>query len=187
MRITILTALLSLLAICACSKENGNGTSDGGDNTGALENKFINRCNFESVWFTFHPTQMNYDIVANPVKDKVNGTRKCAKAVSTGGNDEFVWCDPMPRKLDFTRNAPIFKMKVLSPRAGTKVSFKIEHPNDWALKPLTVNDVVTKKAGEWEELVFDFTNQNLFADFVLYVCLNGSLKRTCAKLRIIAF
>lgn len=171
MRITILTALLSLLAICACSKENGNGTSDGGDNAGALENKFINRCNFENVWFTFHPTQMNYDIVTNPVKDKVNGTRKCAKAVSTGGNNEFVWCDPMPRKLDFTRNAPIFKMKVLSPRAGTKVSFKIEHPNDWALKPLTVNDVVTKKAGEWEELVFDFTDQNPENNFYQKVVL----------------
>lgn len=159
MKRTMFAACLAVLAICSCSKvDDGTSGSQGGG--AVLDVEFVNRCNYESVRLEFHPNQLQYEIVTNPLTSGLNTTRKCAKVVSVGGDNEFLWCDPMPRKLDFTRNAPIFKMMVCAPKAGAAVTLKLEHPNDYTLKPLEVGGVLTTKAGEWEELVFDFTDLN---------------------------
>ena len=135
MKRTMFAACLAVLAICSCSKvDDGTSGSQGGG--AVLDVEFVNRCNYESVRLEFHPNQLQYEIVTNPLTSGLNTTRKCAKVVSVGGDNEFLWCDPMPRKLDFTRNAPIFKMMVCAPKAGAAVTLKLEHPNDYTLKPL---------------------------------------------------
>jgi len=160
---------MMLLASGACEKSPMDTPDD--QTQADMTNNFLNRCNFDNIKLEFHPTGVQYAVVNNPQKTDGNMSRKCGKVVSNGGGNEFIWCDPMPRKLDFTRNAPIFKMKVLAPKAGAKVSLKIEHPHDYSLKPLAITDVVTTKAGEWEELVFDFTalapENNFYQKFVI--------------------
>ena len=168
MRKFIIVSIAAVIAFCGCEKE-GTGTPEP-DNTPGLDNKFLNRCNYENVKLTFHPSQVGYEIVNNPSKDDVNKTRKCAKVTSVGGNNEFIWCDTMPRKLDFTRNAPIFKIKVMGPKAGAQVGLKLEHPDNYANNPKSVT-AVTTKAGQWEELVFDFTDQKPANNFYQKVVL----------------
>ena len=132
MRISLFIWAAIATIVCSCEKHGADSeTPDAGSK---IENEFINRCNFESVRVTFHANQMTYEIVSNPAKGSANGTRNCAKVVSVAGNDEFLWCDPLPRKLDFTRNAPIFKMMVYAPKKGAEVSFKLEHPDNYANK-----------------------------------------------------
>ena len=162
--------ILAAIATIVCSCEKHGADSETPDAGSKIENEFINRCNFESVRVTFHANQMTYEIVSNPAKDSANGTRNCAKVVSVAGDNEFLWCDPLPRKLDFTRNAPIFKMMVYAPKKGAEVSFKLEHPDNYANNPKTTT-AVTTKAGEWEELVFDFTDQELDDNFYQKIVL----------------
>lgn len=160
---------LAVLTVCCCDKDNMSGSGTG--NGRPVQNEYVNRCNYETVWFEFHPSQLQYGIVDNPSKDAVNDTRKCAKVVSVGGDNEFLWCDPMPRKLDFTRNTAVFKMLVLAPKAGAEVRMKLEHPTDYALDPLEVSGVVTTKSGQWEELVFDFSGYEPESNFYQKIVL----------------
>ena len=78
---------------------HGGGASGGQGGGSGLEVEFVNRCNYESVRLEFHPSQLQYEVVNNPSKSGLNTTRKCAKVVSVGGDNEFLWCAPMPRKL----------------------------------------------------------------------------------------
>ena len=84
--------------------------------------------NFENSFLTFHEGGGNnkYSIVTNPRKKGVNTSRRCG-LVETGSNAwEFIWCEPYGQNFDFTANPPIFKMKVLAPKVGAKVYFKLE-------------------------------------------------------------
>lgn len=174
----LLILFLSILTLFwGCDKFNQKEPSNP-----TVKNVFINRCNYENVKLEFHPNNSSYEIVDNPIKDGINQTNRCAKFVSNGTQNEFLWCDPMTRKLDFTRNAPIFKMKVLSPKVGASVYFKIEPPVLGGNNPpaLEIQNVVTTKAGEWEELTFDFTSlspgSNLYQKIVLVFDIDGCSK-----------
>ena len=119
--------------------------------------------NFENSFLTFHEGGGNnkYSIVTNPRKKGVNTSRRCG-LVETGSNAwEFIWCEPYGQNFDFTANPPIFKMKVLAPKVGAKVYFKLES-SEYASKsqPLEVQNVITTKEGRWEDLTFDFTAMN---------------------------
>ncbi len=144
-----------------------------------ITDKFINRCDFETVTLKFTASGPAYSVEANPKAEGINKSSTCGKVVTAGGEWEFLWSDPLPRKLDFTRNSPVFKMKVLAPRAGAKVYMKIEPPTLGGSNPpaLEVQNVVTSKAGEWEELVFDFSEKkpgsNLYQKIILLFDAGG--------------
>ena len=124
--------------------------------------KFMDYASFEDdrVEMTFHAgnDSMLCDEVDNPKKDGVNDTDRCGRVISGGGENEFIWSEPFGRNFDFTANPPIFKMKVLAPEAGLRVWMKLEPEKlDCGVAPVEVKNVRTTKAGEWEELTFDFT------------------------------
>lgn len=166
---------------CGCS-ESRDGEYGIPEKPGkpSVENRFLNRCDFENVTLTFTPNGPDYSVVTNPEREGLNRSKHCGKVVTAGNKWELIWSEPLPRKLDFTRNAPVFKLKVLAPRAGAKVYFKIEPPQLGESNPkaLEVTDVVTTKTGEWEELEFDFTGMapesNMYQKIVLLFDAGGT-------------
>ena len=56
--------------------------------------------------------------------------------------------------IDFTAGKT-FRMKVYSPRVGAKVLLKVENLTDGGIS--YEKEVSTTKAGEWEDLSFDYT------------------------------
>lgn len=168
-KIMLLVLLLSLLA-CS-SKPSPAEETPKVDNA---EMEYVNRCDFQNVFLNFSTNgPLKYNIVDNPVKDQVNKSFQCGHVVSGGGEWELLYSDLLPRKLDFTKNAPIFKMKVLSPKAGAKIYFKLEPPSLGGTNPpaIEVQNVVSTKAGEWEDLVFDFSEfkpgSNLYQKIII--------------------
>ena len=166
---------------CGCS-ESRDGEYGIPEKPGkpSVENRFLNRCDFENVTLTFTPNGPDYSVVTNPKREGLNRSQHCGKVVTAGNKWDLIWSEPLPRKLDFTRNAPVFKLKVLAPRAGAKVYFKIEPPQLGESNPkaLEVTDVVTTKTGEWEELEFDFTGMapesNMYQKIVLLFDAGGT-------------
>ncbi len=135
---------------------------------------YVNRCDFQNITLKFNVNgPLKYDVVSNPKRGEWNKSSSCGHVLSGGGKWELLYSDLLPRKLDFTKNKPIFRMKVLAPKEGAKVYFKLEPPALGGSNPpaLEVTDVVTSKAGEWEELVFDFTDlkpgNNLYQKIIL--------------------
>ena len=108
----------------------------------------------------FNPgnSTMDLDVVDNPAPDAVNPSTRCMRYVGGGGHSEFIWSKPWGRNFDFTANPPVFKMKVLAPKAGLRVYMTLE-PIDLGgpVRPVTVRNVVSSTCGRWEDMVFDFT------------------------------
>ncbi len=176
-----------LLIFCVAVMTSCNKNCEGDNPPGPTPPKpegqkveYVNRSDFQNVTLKFSVNgALRYDVVNNPVREGKNVSEKCGHVVSGGGEWELLYSDLLPRKLDFTKNKPVFKMKVLAPREGVKVYFKIEPPALGGSNPpaLEVTDVITTKAGEWEELVFDFTDlnpgSNLYQKIVLLFDAGG--------------
>lgn len=162
--------IVALLALLSCS-ENRKQTEP---KVEVIENEFVVVSDYQnlSLPFTTSPT-CSFEKVANPLKDEVNKSSKCAMVTCGGEQWEFIYSDLLPRMLDFTKNAPIFKMKVFAPREGVKVYFKIEPEqlDQNSVPALEVQNVVTTKAQAWEELEFDFSDyepeSNMYRKIVL--------------------
>ena len=166
--------LLGAALFLASCEQPVNGEGDGGvdlpaagdDEEDVVENPdptLMTVANFETTFLSFTAAGggLEYSIVANPRKKGVNTSRRCGKVVSGGAAWEFIWSEPYGKNFDFTANPPIFKMKVLAPKAGAKVYMKLEsseYPS--VASPKEVQNVVTTKEGRWEDLVFDFTSMN---------------------------
>ncbi|MHA6697851.1 PKD domain-containing protein [Chryseobacterium sp. A321] len=58
-------------------------------------------------------------------------------------------------------NGKVFKILVYSPTIGTSVHFQLEDGSDY--KPFV--EVLTTKANKWEELTFDFTDQDIASGY----------------------
>ena len=76
--------------------------------------------------------------------------------------------------IDFSMGK-IFKMKVWAPKIGTKVLLKIENLSDGGIN--FEKEVLTKKAGEWEELIFDYNTVDATKDYQKIVLIfdNGTV------------
>ena len=151
--------ILFALLLASCNKKEVS-VPDSRDPQVQTPNVFVNRCNFDNITLKFNPSGPSYSVVDNPLQKGINRSEKCGKVVTAGGQWELLWSDLLPRKLDFTRNGPVFKIKVLSPRKGANVYFKIEPPQLGGSNPpaLEITDVVTTQEGVWEGLVFGVTS-----------------------------
>lgn len=171
--------ILFALLLASCNKKEVS-VPDSRDPQVQTPDVFVNRCNFDNITLQFNPSGPSYSVVDNPLQKGINRSEKCGKVVTAGGQWELLWSDLLPRKLDFTRNGPVFKIKVLSPRKGANVYFKIEPPQLGGSNPpaLEITDVVTTQEGEWEELVFDFTSlkpeSNVYQKIVLLFDAGGT-------------
>lgn len=118
-------------------------------------------CDFDLYSVPVSSLTLDVPIVVNPKKDDVNSSYRCAKITTGNGKYEEV-CFTLRRAMDFTLNKPVIKLQVFSPRAGAKVMIKIKRAasGDCPECPHLNCFQTTTKAGEWEELIFDYTPQN---------------------------
>ncbi len=114
-----------------------------------------------------------YTRVANPKEDAVNSSCFAGKVVNSSTNPWDNVQINVATKLDFDANAG-FKMKVYSPKAGTKVTMKLEEIGAAGNNTGDVAAVRTK-TGEWEELTFPFpaTASGKFNKIVIFFDLES--------------
>lgn len=115
---------------------------------------------FESATLNYSFTDFgggNAAVINNPQSSGINTSSKVGKMIKNAGEVYGGSLIELVTPIDFSTNK-IFKMKVLSPRAGAKVLLKVENKNNAALN--FENEVATTTANTWEELTFDFNSIN---------------------------
>lgn len=132
----------------------------------------------ENLWFHLwdcNDGTAELQIIDNPYPDEVNDSPMCAYTYTSGcewegfANDEkfapFEWDEQL-----------VFTLQVFSPFEGRQVNLKLENYEDKSINKEV--QATTTVAGEWEELIFNFTNLDLeqgiysrvaiFPDFYAY-------------------
>jgi len=115
----------------------------------------------------FESTTLNYaftdfsggavTVVSNPNKAGINTSDKVGKMVKGAGDPWAGSYITLDNPIDFSTNKT-FKVKVHSPRVGAKLLLKVENLTDGGVA--FEKEVTTTKAGEWEELTFDYSAIN---------------------------
>jgi hypothetical protein len=115
----------------------------------------------------FESTTLNYaftdfsggavTVVANPNKAGINTSNKVGKMVKGAGDPWAGSYITLDNPIDFSASKT-FKVKVYSPRVGAKLLLKVENLTDGGVS--FEKEVTTTKAGEWEELTFDYSAIN---------------------------
>ncbi|MDO8951838.1 MAG: hypothetical protein Q7U86_04385, partial [Draconibacterium sp.] len=92
-------------------------------------------------------------VIDNPQSSGINTSKKVARMIKNAGE---LWAGSyitLDNSIDFSTKK-IFKMKVYSPKAGTKVLLKVENPSDNTI--FYEKEMTTTIASKWEELQFDY-------------------------------
>jgi len=115
----------------------------------------------------FESTTLNYaftdfsggavTVVANPNKAGINTSNKVGKMVKGAGDPWAGSFIALDNPINFSVGKT-FKVKVYSPRVGAKLLLKVENLTDGGVS--FEKEVTTTKAGEWEELTFDYSAIN---------------------------
>jgi len=124
--------------------------------------------NFETG--TFNIT--NFDggsltVIDNPQSSGINTSKKVARMIKNAGEQWAGSYITLDNSIDFTTKK-IFKMKVFSPKVGTKVLLKVENPSDD--KIFYEKEMITTLANKWEELQFDYSKidvTNVYRNLVI--------------------
>jgi hypothetical protein len=114
---------------------------------------------FTSLTWRYFPNDNSgdFEMVDNPIKAGINTSNKVGKAVekATGEQPWQGMFTDLESYMTFDKNLQI-KMKVLSPKVGA-ITLKVERPLVEGFPGGSGDNTVTNtKAGEWEELTFDF-------------------------------
>ena len=169
-----LIALTLCLAMCA---KIPAGSSNPPSQSGA---GLVMLCDYEETTVEFQSQTLYCARVYNPHKDAVNPSTFCMVSQTGGGAWENIYTGALPRALDFTASAPVFKIKVMAPAKGLRMIFSIKRAKsgESAECPTLKREAVTQKGGEWEEMTFDFSadspGNNIYRKIVLYFDAGGT-------------
>ena len=115
----------------------------------------------------FESTTLNYaftdfsggaaTVVTNPNKSGINTSNKVGKMVKGAGDPWAGSYITLDNPIDFSAGKT-FKVKIHSPRVGAKLLLKVENLTDGGIA--FEKEMTTTKAGEWEELTFDYSAIN---------------------------
>jgi hypothetical protein len=96
-------------------------------------------------------------VIDNPQKSGINTSNRTARMVKNPGQPWGGSLLALGESINFSQNK-IFRMKVFSPRAGTKVLLKAENPTNGNI--FHEKEVTTTRVNSWEDLLFDFSDVN---------------------------
>lgn len=115
----------------------------------------------------------NVTVVDNPNASGINTSSKVAKMVKNPGQTWGGSVIALTSPIDFSANK-IMRMKVHSPRVGAKVLLKVENLSNGGIN--FEKEVLTTKANQWEELVFDYRNIDVSKSYskVVLIFDNGT-------------
>ena len=122
--------------------------------SGSPDSSYVIACDFDSKETRFTGVNSLFSVVKNPL-----GTGKCGCLTLKGGTDDCV-VSLLDRCLDFTKNPAIIRLHVLGPKSGALVSVRLSSTSSKGPDPV-FRTVRTTQTGKWEELVFDFSDDEL--------------------------
>ncbi len=93
-------------------------------------------------------------IINNPKPTAINTSAKVGKMVKSASGVYGGSYLTLPNFIDFSTKK-IFKMKVYSPRVGTKGLLKVDNLNSGAIT--YEQSTLITRANQWEELIFDYS------------------------------
>ena len=112
------------------------------------------RWDYQSSLLYFSKGNLESSVVDNPRKLGANKTRRCLSVKESDKKYGVASSDYVTKKFDFTAYPPVFRMKVLPPRAGAVIQLKLG--SDLGYLPEVVTTAVSTGADSWEDMVFDF-------------------------------
>ena len=118
------------------------------------EDGTVLRWDYQHSFLYFNTGKITGSIVDNPRRLGANTTRRCLMMTETGEKYAQAISDDITKPFDFTAHPAIFRVKVLSPRAGAKVMMQLT--SDHVYTSSVYAEAETRKAGIWEDLTFDF-------------------------------
>lgn len=99
------------------------------------------------------------ELIGNPDPSGINTSSTVARLNKMDGSETFAGTSfPLNEPIDFSAGDK-FRIKTWSPTVGAIVKLKIENLEDGSIS--TEVDAVTTVANQWEELLFDFSGQDL--------------------------
>ncbi len=117
-----------------------------------------------SIPLTFESTSLKYDfvnfdggnasVISNPQVNGINTSGKVVKLIKNGGQPWGGAFLSLDNPIDFS-SKKTFKMKVFTPKVGTKVLLKVENLTDGSVS--FEQELSSTKANAWEELIFDYS------------------------------
>ena len=132
---------------------------------------------FESSTINYSFTDFNgggVTVIPNPFKTGINTSNKVGQMIKSGGATYGGSLIPLTAPINFTAGK-IFKMDVYAPKKGTHVLLKFENSTDNTIS--TEVDAITTSANTWENLTFDFRNNNVSKVYqkVVLIFDNGTM------------
>lgn len=110
-------------------------------------------CDFDTKNPDFTPVNATFAVV-----DTLSS--KCGRLTLKGGTYDCTIMN-LDRPMDFTRNPAILKVKVFGPKVGAVTRIKLTPSSGDGAPDAVFLETKTTKAGEWEELTFDFSSMSL--------------------------
>lgn len=113
-------------------------------------------------------------VIPNPQSNGINTSSKVAKMVKNAGQTWGGSWIMLDAPIDFSVNRT-FKMKVFSPRIGTKVLLKVENETDGSIS--YEKEVLTTVANAWEDLTFNYSTISTTNQYkkVVFIFDNGTM------------
>ncbi len=106
------------------------------------------------------------EVIDNPVKSDINPSDRVLLYVTSDCTYDGFATDEVFELFDFSERW-VFKVKVYAPAEGLKVRFKLEDFKNNNNNPISL-DQFTTKAGEWEEISWDFSTFDPFPESDFY-------------------
>lgn len=121
---------------------------------------------FTSTVWKYFPSDDSgdFELVDNPAPSDVNKSAKVGKAVekATSGQPWQGMYADLASHIVLSANK-VIRMKVLSPQVGA-ITMKLENPRKEGAPASGDNTIQNTKAGEWEELAWDFSTTPIVDD-----------------------
>ncbi len=113
-------------------------------------------------------------VVSNPQSKGINTSTKVAQMVKSAGQTWGGSTLKLGSPIDFSAGK-IFRMKVFSPRVGTKVLLKVENASDGSIN--FEKETTTTVANDWEDLVFDYRTIDATKSYqtLVFIFDNGTM------------
>ncbi len=126
--------------------------------------------NWESIQPDWYVSTGGSAIVNNPEPDEINASERCFKVVTSQGSYDYMKL-VLANPVDFDQ-FPHYRIKVLPPLSGGKVTLKFENENNTYAHELVESTV----GGRWNDLEFDFSGfyYNNLTRMVIFFDFEGS-------------
>lgn len=116
-------------------------------------------CDFETKDIGFKTNDaLIYSIEENTDLESGNASAHYGQVISAGGQWELIYSEEINEPFNFTDNGAKFTIKVVSPKVGGKIFFKLEGAG---VNAIEITDVTASAANQWHTLTYDFTEHNL--------------------------